>query len=237
MILFVNACVRGDRSRTYALCREYLGGLKKRGAKVREVDLQLTHLSPLSDQKVAFRSQLARRGVFEDDIFDLAHQFAEADQIVIGAPYWDLSFPAALKTYIEHVSVDGITFRFTPDARYVGLCRARRITYITTSGSILGVPADDSSMGATADDSPYAARTGFAPAPGCNLGYDYVCAIAKMFGIPEVRYASAEGLDAEGVNINDSMEGCRAQLSAFLADDADELEAARLAEEARQTAE
>ncbi|MDO4291570.1 MAG: NAD(P)H-dependent oxidoreductase, partial [Eggerthellaceae bacterium] len=137
MVLFVNACVRGDKSRTLALCREYLKGVKQTGEIVREVNLELLHLAPLSDQKVAFRSQLARAKRYEDDIFNLSHQFAEADDIVIGAPYWDLSFPAALKTYIEHVSVDGITFRFTPEAHYEGLCTARRITYITTSGSIL----------------------------------------------------------------------------------------------------
>lgn len=198
MVLFVNACIRGEKSRTLALCREYLAGVKRAGEVVREVNLEQLHLMPLSEQKVAFRSQLARANRYEDEIFNLAHQFAEADDIVIGAPYWDLAFPAALKTYIEHVSVDGVTFRFTPEAHYEGLCAARRITYITTSGSLL-------------------AENG---ANGVDLGYEYIRAIARMFGIPEVRRASAEGLDIEGIDIEAQLEKGRRQIAALLAKDA-----------------
>ena len=224
MILFVNACVRGEKSRTLVLCRKYLSARKRAGAQVREVNLEQMHLVPLSESKVAFRSQLARRGVFEDDIFDPAQQFADADEIVIGAPYWDLAFPASLKTYIEHVSVDGITFRFTPDARYEGLCRAARITYITTSGSLLDadasfVPSCAIEPVAIDPAGAYAHRSGFAPAPGRNLGFDYVCAIARMFGIPEVRCASAEGLDIVGVNINDLMDEGLARVDRLLEED------------------
>lgn len=190
MILFVNACIRGDQSRTLRLCREYLAGMKAQGAVVREVNLEQLHLVSLSAQKVAFRSQLQRRGVFEDDVFDLAHQFAEADDIVIGAPYWDLSFPAALKTYVEHVSVDNITFHYTEEGLYEGLCTAKRLTYITTSGCILKEEE--------------------------NLGYQYMCAIAKMFGIDEVRYVGAEGLDIEGANVEECLDAARAQIANLL---------------------
>ena len=34
--------------------------------------------------------------------------FADADDIIIAAPYWDLGFPAQLKTYIENIYVTGI---------------------------------------------------------------------------------------------------------------------------------
>lgn len=235
VILFVNACVRGEKSRTLALCRAYLAGARQLGAKVREVNLEQVRPMPLSEQKVAFRSQLARAGIYEDDVFDFSHQFAEADDIVIGAPYWDLSFPASLKVYIEHVSVDGITFRYTPEGHYEKLCRARRITYITTAGCFLGgAEADEreekgreAAEGgeASAMISPYAHRGRFAPAPGCNLGYDYICAIAKMFGIEEVRYVAAEGLDVAGADVKAQMDKARHQISQLLADDGLEAQA------------
>ena len=57
-------------------------------------------------------------------------------------------------------------------------------------------------------------------APGRNLGYDYLCAIARMFGIPEVRYVSVEGLDVEGANINDLMDGGLAKIDRMLEEDA-----------------
>ena len=35
--------------------------------------------------------------------------------IVIAAPYWDLSFPAVLKTYLEQINVLGVTFDYSDD--------------------------------------------------------------------------------------------------------------------------
>ena len=46
-------------------------------------------------------------------MFDLASQFQQADEIVIAAPYWDLSFPAILKLYLENIYVTGV-FRNIP---------------------------------------------------------------------------------------------------------------------------
>ena len=101
--LFVNACMRGEQSRTLELCREYLEGKEK----VVEVNLAEMGLKPFDAGMVAYRAQLQKAGVFDDPIFDLSQQFAEADEIVIGAPYWDLSFPAALKVYIarDHIAI------------------------------------------------------------------------------------------------------------------------------------
>lgn len=93
-------------------------------------------------------------------MFDIGKDFAEADEIVIGAPYWDLSFPAALKIYIEHAAVMGMTFHYTEEGRCEGLCRAKHLTYITTGGGQVSA---------------------------MNYGYEYLCGIASMFGIPETR--------------------------------------------------
>ena len=187
--LFVNACLRGEKSRTLQLCQEYLDGMPC----VHEVNLERLKLVPLDEQSQAYRSQLVAAGVFDDDIFDLAHEFAEADD-VIGAPFWDRSFPAALKTYIEHVSVCDITFHFTRQAEYVGMCRAKTLTYITTSGGYL---------------------------KGQNFGYEYVCAIAEMFGIGEVRMVAAEGLDVAGVDVNEQIERARERIAELKRADAE----------------
>ena len=93
MILYINACVR-EHSRTRRLADSLLAGL---GGEVEE--LRLADISfPLVDEAfLKNRDRLIAAGAFEDPLFDLARQFAGADQIVIAAPYWDLSFPAALK--------------------------------------------------------------------------------------------------------------------------------------------
>ena len=59
------------------------------------------------------RTKMLADGAFQDPLFGLARQFAAADRIVIAAPYWDLSFPAALKQYVEQINVLGITFIYT----------------------------------------------------------------------------------------------------------------------------
>ena len=52
------------------------------------------------------RTALIESGDYSDRMFDYAKQFASADTIVIAAPYWDLSFPALLKTYFENIYDD-----------------------------------------------------------------------------------------------------------------------------------
>ena len=136
---------------------------------------------------IVWRTVRRSRGQgWDDPIFSLSRQFAEADDIVIGVPYWDLSFPAAFKTYLEHVSVCELTFHYTEDARCEGICKAKRITYITTCGGFV---------------------------EGANFGYEYIVGIAKMFGIPEVRFVAAEGLDIVGIDIQEQMDKARAQMA------------------------
>ena len=104
---------------------------------------------------------------YSDPMFDLAKQFAEADRIVIAAPYWDLSFPASLKQYFEQINVQGITFVYTPEGVPQGLCRAKQLLYVTTAGGNY-VPEE--------------------------FGFGYVKALAQNFyGIPDVQMFQAAG--------------------------------------------
>lgn len=177
--LFVNACMRGNESRTLQLCREYLGEMQD----VQEVNLSHMALQPFTGDMVEKRNARAKAENWDDPMFDLAHQFAEAENIVIGAPYWDLSFPAALKIYIEHISVCNIVFRYSEEGKALGMCKAKQLTYITTCGGFL-------------------AEYG-------NYGYDYLCKIAKMFGIPNTQCIAAEGLDIIGMNVEEQMDKAR----------------------------
>ena len=185
-VLFVNACLRGEASRTLELCREYLQDIEN----VKEVNLSEPRLEPYYGDSAAYRAQLEKNGLFDDPMFDIGKDFAEADEIVIGAPYWDLSFPAALKVYIEHAAVMGVTFHYTEEGRCEGLCRAKHLTYITTGGGAV---------------------------ESMNYGYEYLCGIAGMFGIPETRFAAAENLDVAGVDIEANLNEARKVLSALKA--------------------
>ena len=178
MILFINACVRRN-SRTKRLAEYLLSAWNEKVTEIRPVELKLP---PVDEDYLQTRDELVGRQDFQHPMFQLACQFASADSIVIAAPYWDFSFPAALKQYFEQISVPGITFEYTQSGYPRGLCKAKRLYYVTTSGGA-GVPEE--------------------------YGFGYVQALAKnLYGIPEVRLILAEGLDLDGADPDAILKDC-----------------------------
>ena len=171
MVLFVNACVR-EESRTKRLA-EYL--LDQIGDEVEEICPAQAGFPVADEAFLKRRDALIAARNFEDPLFDAARTFAKADTIVVAAPFWDLSFPAALKQYFEQINVLGITFVYTPEGTPKGLCRAKRLYYVTTAGG---------------------------PIFSEEYGYGYVKALAQGFyGIEETKIFKAEGLDIVGANV------------------------------------
>ena len=170
MILFINACVRKG-SRTKKLANGVLSHLNEQYEEVRLEDIAF----PVVNEEFLYsRDKLIGEGRFDDPSFALARQFADADEIVIAAPFWDLSFPASLKQYFEQINVIGITFRYTPEGAPEGLCKAGRLTYVTTAGG------------------EYFHE---------EFGFGYVKALARNFyGIPDIRLVKATGLDIVGAD-------------------------------------
>lgn len=166
MTLYINCCPRIN-SRTDRLARALL---KKLG-EYEELRLYDEPIRAMDPQRLPHREELLDRGELDGEIFRYSHQFAAADRIVIAAPYWDLSFPAQLKIYIENIYATGIVTRYGADGRPEGMCRAEELIYVTTSGG------------------PFDRR----------FGYGYVKALAEdYFGIPATRLLLAEGLDIRG---------------------------------------
>jgi FMN-dependent NADH-azoreductase len=171
-ILFVNACARSG-SRTLRLARaleEKIG----EGADIKEIKLFEISMPILDEKLIAKRDHALITDDYSDSYFDAARDFANADEIIIAAPYWDLSFPAVLKQYLEMVSINGITFKYTPEGMPIGLCHAKKLYYVTTSGGEIG---------------------------DLNLGYDYVKALTTLlFGVERTYCVRAVGLDIFGVD-------------------------------------
>ena len=167
-ILFVDACLR-ENSRTRRLAEALLASLD---GEVERLSLGDADLPKMDDAMVNARNAACSVGRFERPIYRFAKQFAEADEIVIAAPFWDMSFPAILKKYIEAVTVSGITFKYSDEGVPIGLCRAGRLYYVTTAGG---------------------------PTFGNQFGYGYIKALAQgMYGIADVQYISLENLDIVG---------------------------------------
>lgn len=182
-VLYVNACIRKD-SRTRRLADQLL---LKLGQPYEEIRLEEIDFPVVNEEYLLKRDQLVSNGDLQNPMFDLARQFSRAADIVIAAPFWDLSFPAMLKQYLELINVVGITFRYSEDGIPVGLCRADRLFYVTTAGGHY-VPEE--------------------------FGFGYIEALAHgYYGIQDVRQIRAVGLDIIGADVDAIMRAAEASLS------------------------
>lgn len=174
-LLFINACVRGEKSRSLKLARRFLGGWQKAhpNGTITEVDLCKDRLLPQYPEVLAQRDELWNQGKLDDPMFAPARQFAAADKIVIAAPFWDLSYPAILKIYLERISVTNITFGYDEQGNNVGLCKAGKLLLITTRGGNFSRP-----------------ETAW-----MEMGARQLEALCAMYGIPCFQCLAAEGLD------------------------------------------
>ncbi|MBR4015738.1 MAG: NAD(P)H-dependent oxidoreductase [Anaerotignum sp.] len=169
-VLFIDCCIRREESRSKKLAEHFLANLEKeQGYTIESLCLMDEALTFFSDGFFSQREALLQNGVLQHPRFRYAHQFAKADKIVIAAPFWDLSFPALLKVYIENISVDGITFH-ADEKGLTGLCKADNMVYFTTRGGIY--EGTDMEMGSV-----------------------YLQAMSKFFGIEQYTCIAAEGLD------------------------------------------
>ncbi len=170
-ILFLNACPRPG-SRTLELAQHVLSKLD---GEIDEIDLFDEEIAPLDPESMVERERAVKEHDLSAPILKYALQFAAADTVVVAAPYWDLLFPTCVRAYFEAVTVSGVTFRYSPEGIPIGLCRAKRLIYVTTAGGPIGT---------------------------LNLGYDYVKVLSKLYyGIGETLCFTAEFLDIIGADV------------------------------------
>ena len=171
-LLFINACVRGERSRTLKLARRFLEGYQKAhpDTVITQRDLCAQRLQPQYPEVLAERDELWSAGKLDQPMFEPAREFAAADKIVVAAPFWDLCFPAVLKIYLERISVTDVTFGYDDQGAMVGLCRASKLLYVVTRG-------------------------GNYAGTDLEMGTPMLRALCTMYGIPELITLAAEGLD------------------------------------------
>ena len=190
-LLFIDGCVsqRGPASRTRALAEAFLSAFREShpGAEVETVTLEALDLKPFLPAALNQRDELASVGAFGAPVFDLARQFQAADKIAAAAPFWDMSFPAVMRIYIEHISANGLCYHYEADGCH-GDCRADRLAYLTTSGDF---------------ERPE------------SLGVLYWKQLSKMFGVPRFDYVFAGGLDVDPAKAPELLEAACEQARAL----------------------
>ena len=179
-LLFVNCCIsqRFEASRTLALARAFLEAVP--AAEVEEVTPeQMLALKPFDVAMLNARDELQRAGKFDDPTYDLARQFCAADAIVVAAPYWDMAYPTALRTYIEHISANGVAYHYDQFGPH-GDAKATRLVYLTSGGDF---EHEDS------------------------VGVVHWRQLCGQFGIEQFDYVFAGGLDIDPAKTPELLEG------------------------------
>ena len=166
MTLYIDACLRPE-SRTRRLAEVVLAHIQDDIERV-----------VLSDEMIPYLTEEGLSHRFSADLdspcYDIARQFAAADTLIIAAPYYDLSFPAILRAYIEQIQVGGISFVYGEDDLPHSLAKVKRLIYVSTAGGHV---------------------------IGEHLGYRYLCEVMRYFyGVTDSTLFCAEGLDLKGAD-------------------------------------
>jgi len=127
-LLFIDACIRGEASRTRRIAKVVLEALEQ-NYEIETMELNALELDIVNEDLTEQRSA----GNHGEKARAWAAKIRDADRIVIAAPFWDMSFPAALKVFLELCSILDITFKTGPTSCY-GNCKTEKMLYITTRG-------------------------------------------------------------------------------------------------------
>lgn len=178
-VLFVNACPRGEASRTLRLARTFMAELQNCAPDVQLTEHCLTQmqLQPIGMDEINLREPLCDADDWSHPFLRPAVEFHQADVIVFAAPYWDLSFPSILKVWVENIYVRNLNFRYEND-RWIGLAQGKESVYIATAGS----PVGDNDWGAM-----------------------YMQAVMKSLGVEGFTSIRAEGIDLQGCNVEETL--------------------------------
>ncbi|TDM12737.1 FMN-dependent NADH-azoreductase [Macrococcus lamae] len=104
---------------------------------------------------------------------ELSDQFAAADKYVFVTPFWNFSFPAVMKAYIDAVAVAGKAFKYTAEGA-VGLLTDKKALHIQARGGYYTE----------------------GPAAEMEMGNRYLKTIMSFMGVPTYEELIIEGHNA-----------------------------------------
>ena len=164
-LLYIDACIRDEESRTKRIATPIVEALKEK------YDVQTLVINDL-DLAIVQKELITKRmnGDIKPQVMKWAESVRDADRIVIAAPFWDMSIPAALKNFLELCSIFDVTFK-SDDKTCYGNCKSEKTLYITTRGM-------DIDTGDVLDQ-----------------GTSYLKALAWLWGIGSVQVVSAQNMD------------------------------------------
>jgi FMN-dependent NADH-azoreductase len=176
-------------SRTLRISHAFVEEYKKSHPddNVIELDLYKENIGFLSYESVLMHDVKPGEGRDHPQL-KYAYQFLEADRVVIAAPFWNLSFPAIIKAYLDYVTVSGITFKYTSQGP-VGLCQDKKAVHIVTRG------------GAYSEE----------PLASLELGDRYLRTLFTFLGFSEYTTFAVENMDRTKTDVEAVLESAIAE--------------------------
>ncbi len=163
-LFYVDACLR-EGSNTKKIADAIIAKLSEK-YEVETIRLSENSFPVVNNDILNDRAN----GIVPEEYVKMARNLADADRLVIAAPFWDMSYPSALKVFLENMSLFNVTFASNEKECY-GSCKAEKVLYITTRGMNIS----------TGDD--------------LEQATPYLKAIGKLWGLGEMHVISAQNMD------------------------------------------
>ena len=159
-MIFINACMRDKDSRTLKLARSII-----RGQAAQEINIsEIEDLLPYTEKNNPTNTEIEKRFIH------MAEKIASCDGLVIAAPFWDMSFPALLKVFLEKLSIQNVMFEDNGKT-CSGIAKCPYMFFITTRGMYIPDGSD------------------------LEQATPYLKALCQLWGIKQFDYVSAYNLD------------------------------------------
>ncbi len=186
-LLHIDSSILGEGSASRALTRGVVARLK-----AVQPELQVTYrdlaAEPLPHYSAASIGgsdpELAKRDAA------VLQEFLAADVLVLGAPLYNFSLPSQLKAWIDRISINGKTFRYTANGPE-GLAGNKKVIVAIARGGV------------------------YQPGAGAEFGESYLKLLFGFLGIKEVSFVRAEGLHVSPEQREASLRAAQAQIRAL----------------------
>ena len=163
-LMVIDACMH-DGSRTRKIMEPVVAELSKRYS-IEKIVLEADSYPVVGKKILNERSS----GYVPPEIVETAKRIASAERLVIAAPFWDMSYPSAIKLFFENMSLFNITFA-NNGKEFTGLCKCEKVLYITTRGMNI--------------------KTGEA----LEQATPYIRALSRLWGLGELTVIAEENMD------------------------------------------
>jgi FMN-dependent NADH-azoreductase len=198
-VLYIKANAKPEgKSRTFKVSDNFVEKYKKAHPEDEITTLNLykenIDFLPMGELDLILRPDMGRDR--NHPILKYAYQFLEADKIIIAAPFWNLGFPAILKAYLDYITINGITFKYTEEGP-VGLCSGKKAIHFVARGGNYSTE----------------------PYSSFEMGDRYLRTLLGFMGIQDFTTIAAEGLDVVGNDeneiLNDAIQRAEALVDKF----------------------